>query len=231
MNKHLLRAIEGLNRALSRVEGSAYFSQAQFPWVQQVEAACDSIRDELQALLAKDGADIPTMSELSGGKSGLQHTNTWQALCLYLYGQRLCHDENFLPRTHAALNRIPGLRTAFLSVLKPDTVINPHRGPYNGVLRYHLGVSIPEGDCAIVVDGEQRGWQNGKSLIFDDSHVHSAWNRTAETRVVLFVDFLRPLPWPYAWFNERIHRKLCQGEFQVKFKQRAAESTGVLANM
>ena len=88
-------------------------------------------------------------------------------------------------------------------------MISPHRGPYNGVLRYHLGIEIPLGDCALVVKKQQRGWSNSHSLIFDDSYVHEAWNKTDETRVVLFVDFLRPLPAWYAWFNERIYQRLC----------------------
>ena len=71
-----------------------------------------------------------------------------------------------------------------------------HRGPYNGVLRYHLGLRIPASDdtCAIRVDGIQRSWSEGQALVFDDTYDHEAWNRTPHWRIVLFVDFLRPLP-------------------------------------
>ncbi|MFC4159174.1 aspartyl/asparaginyl beta-hydroxylase domain-containing protein [Chitinimonas lacunae] len=225
MNKKLFKLVETLNKKLSRVQGDAYLEPEQFAWVSQVEQSCEAIKAELAGLIDQEGVEVPTMAELSGGNSSVKHTNSWRALCLYLYGQRLSHQENFLPHTHAALQKIPGLKTAFLSILQPGTSIKPHRGPYNGVLRYHLGVSIPAGDCAIVVDEQQRGWANGKSLIFDDSYVHKAWNHTEETRVVLFVDFLRPLPFWYAWFNTLIYNRLCRGEFQVKFMQRAAQST------
>lgn len=33
-------------------------------------------------------------------------------------------------------------------------------------------------------------------MIFDDSFEHEAWNHTADTRVILFVDFVRPLRFP-----------------------------------
>ena len=33
----------------------------------------------------------------------------------------------------------------------------------------------------------------GEVVIFDDAYEHEAWNRTPQTRVVLFVDFRKPL--------------------------------------
>ena len=39
-------------------------------------------------------------------------------------------------------------------------------------------------------------------LVFDDTLEHEAWNETAGVRVVLFVDFVRPLPWPLSTFNQ-----------------------------
>jgi aspartyl/asparaginyl beta-hydroxylase (cupin superfamily) len=35
-------------------------------------------------------------------------------------------------------------------------------------------------------------------MIFDDTYEHEAWNDTDKTRVVLFVDFVRPLRNPGA---------------------------------
>ena len=50
--------------------------------------------------------------------------------------------------------------------------------------------------AAIRVDREVRGWTEGGSLIFDDTYEHEAWNDTDGVRVVLFVDFVRPLRFP-----------------------------------
>ena len=46
----------------------------------------------------------------------------------------------------------------------------PHRGPYKGVMRYHLGLLIPEPaeQCGIRVDTQTRHWAEGASLIFDN---------------------------------------------------------------
>ena len=39
-------------------------------------------------------------------------------------------------------------------------------------------------------------WKDGEAVIFDDAFEHEAWNRTPHTRVVLFVDFRKPLRFP-----------------------------------
>ncbi len=38
-------------------------------------------------------------------------------------------------------------------------------------------------------------------MIFDDTFNHEVWNDTDETRVVLFVDVMRPLPSPESTIN------------------------------
>jgi len=38
-------------------------------------------------------------------------------------------------------------------------------------------------------------------VIFDDAYEHEAWNHTAHTRVVLFVDFRKPLHFPANLIN------------------------------
>jgi beta-hydroxylase len=58
--------------------------------------------------------------------------------------------------------------------------------------------------CAIRVGSDTKSWQEGRSLVFDDCHEHEAWNDTDQVRVVLFVDFLRPLAFPLSKINEAI---------------------------
>jgi len=93
--------------------------------------------------------------------------------------------------------------TAVFSILEPGKHLPPHRGPYNGVLRFHLGLVVPEPreQMAIRVDQQIRHWDEGKALIFDDAYEHEAWNRTSHTRVVLFVDFIKPLRFPANLLN------------------------------
>jgi len=94
------------------------------------------------------------------------------------------------------LQKIPGMKSAMFSILAPRKHIPEHRGLWKGVLRYHLGLIIPEpvGSSRIRVGKDVRFWEEGKSMIFDDSHPHEVWNDCDSQRIVLFVDVERPLP-------------------------------------
>ena len=80
------------------------------------------------------------------------------------------------------------IETAGFSILSPGTIINPHVGYSTDVLRCHLGLIIPDGDCCLKVGGIVKKWEEGRSFIFDDTIEHEAWNRTNEERIVLLMD-------------------------------------------
>jgi hypothetical protein len=108
-----------------------------------------------------------------------------------------------------------------ISILSPRKHILDHRGPYKGVLRYHLGLIVPEDaeSCRIRVGEDYRHWEEGKSMIFDDTFNHEVWNDTDETRVVLFVDVMRPLPSPDAAINEGIVKAIGYSPFVLDAKR------------
>ena len=112
------------------------------------------------------------------------------------------------------------MTTAMFSVLLPQKHIPPHRGPWKGVLRYHLALRTPADETAarIRVGSRVEHWRDGRSLVFDDTFEHEAWNDSDEIRVVLFVDFIRKLPWYLAAPN-----RACIGAIRRSpFIQRAA---------
>ena len=65
-------------------------------------------------------------------------------------------------------------------------------------MRYHLALKVPEPreQCRIRVGDEIVTWEEGRSLIFDDTYEHEVWNDTDDERVVLFLDVVRPLRFP-----------------------------------
>jgi ornithine lipid ester-linked acyl 2-hydroxylase len=113
------------------------------------------------------------------------------------------------------------MTTAMISILSPRKHILDHRGPYKGVLRYHLGLVVPEDAeaCRIRVGEDLRHWEEGKSMIFDDTFNHEVWNDTDETRVVLFVDVLRPLPFPESAINRAIIKAIGWSPFVLDAKR------------
>ena len=202
-----LAEIEGAIRA---VDGERrFFDPAQFAWTQAVEQDWRAMRAELDRVLA--ALDIlPGFEEIQLEQQELTHDKRWKIFPLFVYGEWIGKAQQRCPATVAALKKIPGLKAAMFSILQAGKELPAHRGPYAGVLRYHLGLKVPQPTlcgitlCGITVGGEQRSWAEGASLVFDDSHQHAAWNRSTEDRVVLFVDFARPLPEPLRTHNERI---------------------------
>jgi beta-hydroxylase len=104
------------------------------------------------------------------------------------------------------VNRIPNVKGAMFALLPGGSHLNPHRDPFAGSLRYHLGLSTPNSDnCRIYVDGEPYAWRDGQDVMFDETFVHWVKNETDVTRVILFCDVERPLTSP---LMTRINRKV-----------------------
>ncbi len=204
------RILNGINwlMAIRSIHGKRrFFDREDFPFVADLEANWKVIRAELEET-TRDMDRIPHFSDISEDQSHLTGYGNWKTLFLYAYGFKA--EENCLqcPETTRLVERIPGMQTAMFSIFRPGTDVIPHRGPYRGVLRYHLALIVPREveKCGIKVGGEVAHWHEGQSLIFDDCFEHEAWNHGDEERVVLFVDFERPLPPRLARFNRMLLR-------------------------
>jgi ornithine lipid ester-linked acyl 2-hydroxylase len=194
--------VERLNLKLSRLGNPCVHDLAAFPWAASVEREWRVIRDELDRVLLRK-AELPNVQDLTAEAAALSRDAGWKIFPLVAYGLRSQPNIDLCPETWRILQAIPGLTTAMFSILEPGKRIPPHRGPYNGVLRLHLGLIVPEPHerLAIRVGPERRHWQEGQALIFDDAYEHEAWNETAGVRVVLFVDFEKPLRFPASALN------------------------------
>jgi len=176
------------------------------------------IRAECEQLV-RSSLRIPGMEELTSYTSGGIHQIAWKS---FMFKSGAFIDENcaLAPRTAALLRGIPGVYTAFFSVLEPHQHIKAHWGYWKGFVRYHLGVLIPEnnrhnkcwirinpdaqardGDRAAIAQGKTYYWHDGDAVMFDDTFLHDAANETDSVRVVLFLDVARKMPWPLALLN------------------------------
>jgi beta-hydroxylase len=194
--------VERLNLRLAKLGTPCIYDRAAFPWAAGVEREWRLIRSELDRVLLRR-AELPNVQELTPDAAALSHDAGWKIFPLVAYGIRSQPNIALCPETWRIVQAIPGLTTAMFSILEPGKRIPPHRGPYNGVLRLHLGLIVPEPRerTALRVGPEQRHWEEGRALIFDDAYEHEAWNETDAVRVVLFVDFTRPLRFPASLLN------------------------------
>jgi beta-hydroxylase len=164
-----------------------YYDPSLFPFTKVLEQNWRVIRAELDVLDSKEFIDWPEHS--------LYGEHGWTTFGFYAFGQRQAEGCGRCPKTAELVKTIPGLMMAGFSRLAPGAHIVPHCG-YEGyagyVLRFHLGLQIPE-DCAMRVGTETKNWSEGGSLVFDDSTEHEAWNRSTGIRTILLCDFLNPL--------------------------------------
>jgi beta-hydroxylase len=216
----LVRSLEGLIARNSLVGDSAFFDSQQYEWVEKLESNWQVIRQELDDLL-KSLNTIPNFQDISKDQYSITQDNRWKTYFFYAYGLKAEQNCNRCPQTAKLIEQIPEMKTAFFSILLPDKQIPEHRGPYKGVLRYHLALKVPEAahKCGIKVGGETRHWQEGKSLIFDDTFPHQAWNNSEEIRVVLFLDFVRPMKFPISLFNQLMIQLIAWSPYVQSAKQ------------
>jgi aspartyl/asparaginyl beta-hydroxylase (cupin superfamily) len=198
----LFTAFELALKKQSLVGDHRFFDSTQFPWVRHIEDNHGRVRGELDRLLKFMDA-IPNFQDISIEQNAITNDGLWKTFFFYAYGRKMQTNCEICPETAALLESIPGMTTAFFSILLPNKSIPIHRGPFAGVLRYHLGLRIPTQatSCGIEVGGETASWEEGRSLVFDDTYPHRAWNLSDELRVVLFVDFQRPLSFPFSLLN------------------------------
>ena len=205
VGERVLAPIERFIGRRSLVGDATFFPLERFPWVKQIEENWTVIREELEGVL-EDHAALPNFQDISRDQIEITDDDRWKTFFLYGFGFKAKLGVEMCPRTAALMEQIPGMKTAMFSILSPHKHILDHRGPYKGVLRYHLGLIVPHEKeaCRIRVGEDVRHWEEGKSMIFDDTFNHEVWNDSDETRVVLFVDVLRPLPFPESALNRLI---------------------------
>jgi aspartyl/asparaginyl beta-hydroxylase (cupin superfamily) len=218
--ERILAPIERFIGKRSLVGDTTFFPLERFPWVSHIEENWDIIREEVERLL-QDHADLPNFQDISKDQIEITDDDRWKTVFLYGYGFEADLGVEMCPRTAALMREIPGMKTAMVSILSPRKHILDHRGPYKGVLRYHLGLIVPADaeSCRIRVGDDVRHWHEGRSLIFDDTFNHEVWNDTDETRVVLFVDVLRPLPSPWDAINRAIVKAIGYSPFVLDAKR------------
>src|SRR3984957_13702022 len=213
VGERILAPVERFIGKRSLVGDATFFPEERFPWIAQVEANWETVLAEREAL--------PNFQDISKDQIEITDDDDWKTYFLYGYGFEADLGVRACPKTAALMREIPGMTTAMFSILSPHKHILDHRGPYKGVLRYHLGLIVPRDaeQCRIRVDEDIRHWEAGKSLIFDDTFNHEVWNDTEETRVVLFVDVLRPLPFPDSAINGGIVKAIGFSPFVLDAKR------------
>lgn len=161
-----------------------------------------AVRRELESVLAEDRIGLITdiYQNITIAKTDAKSASPteaprgWRSFFLRVADRDIEENMARMPTLAAALRQMPEVYNVLFSILDPGASIVPHRGYFKGILRYHLGVIVPEPDAAwLVCGGERHHWHEGEGVLFDDMYVHWVENHCTSPRVVLFVDVRRPV--------------------------------------
>lgn len=82
------------------------------------------------------------------------------------------------------------IKTCFLSIMYDKKIIPYHRGPYNGLLRYHFPLIVKSDSSYLEVMGNKLNYSS--SFMFDDTYPHKFVKSDDSIRVVLICDIENP---------------------------------------
>lgn len=188
-----------LNRLIapwSLVPNTPVLASEQFNWTEALRKKWPMIREEALTVL-RTPKSAPALRDVSPDHMRIAIDDRWRSFFLIGYGQRIEENLRRCPATASLVERIPGLNSAFFSILHPGAHIPRHTGVTKGLLTCHLGLQVPREDGLHMKVGSQDAtWHEGEVLIFDDTWPHEVWNDTNGTRIVLLCQFERPLRQP-----------------------------------
>ncbi|MFG3055760.1 aspartyl/asparaginyl beta-hydroxylase domain-containing protein [Kitasatospora sp. NPDC048239] len=162
-----------------------------FPAVRKLETVFPTLQAEVDELLRN--RNIPKYGTFDPVRAA-QVSEDWKLYYAYMFGRPNELARTELPSLLAFAESTPNVINAFVSILDPKVPLPPHRDPYAGILRYHLGVRIPtDNPPRIRLERDYYTWREGEGTVLDVSHEHEVINESEEPRIIVIVDFRRPM--------------------------------------
>ena len=176
----------------SKVPSTPYIPVREFPELSVLQENWPTIREEGLRLIEMKKIKASEQNNDAGFNSFFK--TGWKRFYLKWYDASHPSAERMCPQTYALLQGIPSVKAAMFAELPPGAKLNPHRDPFAGSMRYHLGLATPNDDrCFIEVDGQRYSWRDGQGVIFDETYIHWAENASDSDRLILFCDVERPM--------------------------------------
>lgn len=172
------------------IQDETYFDSSDFEWSASIEKEWKTILKEVVDYLQKNEQVLTPYF----ATDMMNAPKKWKAFSFYFWGLPMSKQAIAqCPKTVNILKKIPHIVSFSVSVLEPHSEIKPHYGDTDAVYRAHLSLVVPGGlpNCGFRVGYEDRAWEEGKLLIFNDAAYHKAWNNTDSRRVVLLFDLMK----------------------------------------
>jgi aspartyl/asparaginyl beta-hydroxylase (cupin superfamily) len=162
-----------------------------FPASRRLDVQFDQIKAEVLKLV--ESRDIHTYGEIDPLRAAEVSTD-WKLYYAYMLGEANPMAYRDCPTFLDFAERTPFVVNAIIAILEPGVTLKPHSGPYAGILRYHLPLTVPENNPPrLRVDKEVHTWKEGEGILIDDTFEHEVYNDSDGRRVMLIVDIRRPM--------------------------------------
>lgn len=190
------------NKVISRFDGGqkrpiVFDAYKTFPELSILEDNYERIKAEFENVLQY--SNIPAYHEIEQRQYAISgkvapHLK-WKVFMLHYSGETPEIAKRLCPFICNLVQNSSNIYKVFFSILEPGKSIPAHCGPYRGYLRYHLGLKVPQNNPPqIRIKDHIYTWKEKESFLFDDTWEHEVMNLAEETRAVLIIDLLRPLP-------------------------------------
>jgi aspartate beta-hydroxylase len=193
--------VAGLVRRVfdARIVGpSVLDTDSCFPNADRFTGRFEQIRAEALSVL-KSVDKVPRFHDLMPEQADISANDgrDWRMFIMKAYGVDVPENLSRCPVMAGILTSTPEVLSAAFSFLAPRKHIPPHRGPFRGIMRFHLILKMPldsEGLPAAVltIDGKPHRLSEGSQLLWDDTYTHEVLNGSDEVRVALLLDVKRP---------------------------------------
>ncbi len=105
-----------------------FFDNEDFPWTDELDDNWAAIREEMDVVLEHREA-LPNFQDISEDQKAITTDDDWKTFFLYGFGHKAEKNCKLVPKTTEIAEQVPGMKTAFFSILSPGKHIPAHRGP------------------------------------------------------------------------------------------------------
>jgi len=190
----------------SKIRTEAFLDKDHyFPKYKLFENNYKSIKKELNTLLKKTnkGKDIVFTKDTFDKKENAyigkdvdaQNNRGWRIFHIKLTNHYNNEAIKIFPTLINILKKCPEIINCSVSILDEKTYIPIHNGYYKGMIRFMLPLIIPKNKDNVYLCNNYNKyvWNEGESVLWDDTYPHKVYNYTNEARVVLYMDIVRDI--------------------------------------
>jgi aspartate beta-hydroxylase len=169
-----------------------------FPNARRFTDAWMDIRREALAI-AETLPRVPRFHDIMPAQADISANDgrDWRLFIMKAYGVSFSDKLQRCPTVAAILELTPEAVSCSFSYIAPGKHVPRHRGPFRGILRFHLMLSMPNDEngvpaCDLMINDIPRRLTDGQSLLWDDTFPHELKNRSDKVRIALLLDVWRP---------------------------------------